>query len=184
MALLDGLLKRRAFRAALAQSRGRLYRTAYAWCHDPHLAEDLVQQALCKALQSQEQLKDVAATEAWLLRIMSNCLTDHRRSRREVLTDDDIEIVDPRTPEHDAREQEIVRRVRNAVAALPLEQRQVVTLVDLEGFAYAKVAEVLEIPVGTVMSRLCRGRRALREKLIRGRTADGREGPVALRRVK
>ena len=184
MALLDGLLKRRAFRAALAQSRERLYRTAYAWCHDPHLAEDLVQQALCKALQSQEQLKDIAAVEAWLFRILSNCLTDYRRSRREVLTGEDIEVVDPRTPEHEAREQEIVQRVRTAVAALPVEQRQVVTLVDLEGFTYASVAEILDIPVGTVMSRLCRGRRVLREKLIKGRVGAGREGPVPLRRIK
>lgn len=184
MSLLDGLLSRRHFRSELAQSRDRLYRTAYAWCHDPDLAEDLVQQTLCKALQSQSQLKDKAALNAWLFRIMSNCLTDHRRRRREVLTGEDIEVADLRTPEHAAREQEIVLRVRNAVAALPLEQRQVVTLVDLEGFAYAAVAEILSIPVGTVMSRLCRGRRALRDKLIEGRNPAGRDVPVTLRRIK
>ena len=55
--------------------------------------------------------------------------------------------------------------VRQAVQDLPVPQRQVVTLVDLEGFTYASVADILEIPVGTVMSRLCRGRRALRELL-------------------
>jgi RNA polymerase sigma-70 factor (ECF subfamily) len=77
-----------------------------------------------------------------------------------------------------------VLRVRTAVAALPLEQRQVVTLVDLEGFAYAAVAEILSIPVGTVMSRLCRGRRALRDKLIEGRNPAGRDVPVTLRRIK
>jgi len=184
MALLDGVLKRRAFRTALSQSRDRLYRTAYAWCHQPDLADDLVQQTLCKALQSQGQLKDVEATEAWLFRIMANCLTDYRRSRREILTGEEIEIVDSRTPEHEAYEQEIVRRVRSAVAKLPLEQRQVVSLVDLEGFTYATVAEILDIPVGTVMSRLCRGRRALREKLIAGRSTAAREEPAQIRRIK
>ena len=57
------------------------------------------------------------------------------------------------------------KAVRQAVRKLPLPQCQVITLVDLEGFTYASVAEILEIPVGTVMSRLCRGRRALKEFL-------------------
>jgi len=184
MALFDGLIRRRGFRTALTQSRDRLYRMAYAWCHDPDLADDLVQQTMCKALQSQSQLKDHASMDAWLFRIMSNCLTDHRRRRREVLTGEDLEIVDSRTPEAGAREMEIVERVRSAVASLPLEQRQVVTLVDLEGCAYAAVADILAIPVGTVMSRLCRGRRALREKLIEGRMPANREGLAPLRRVK
>ena len=55
--------------------------------------------------------------------------------------------------------------MRRAVAQLPLGQRQVVTLVDLEGCGYAEVGEILEIPIGTVMSRLCRARQALREWL-------------------
>ena len=160
-----GISRRRAFRKLVGNSRDRLYRMAYAWTHDPHLADDLVQQALCKALSNQRQLKDPSAAEAWLFRILSNCLKDYYRARREVLTDEELVIVDNRTPERETEEQLLVGKVRHAVARLPLPQRQVITLVDLEGFTYASVAEILEIPVGTVMSRLCRGRRALREFL-------------------
>jgi RNA polymerase sigma-70 factor (ECF subfamily) len=65
-----------------------------------------------------------------------------------------------------------------------MAQRQVVTLVDLEGFAYAAVAEILEIPVGTVMSRLCRGRRALKDHLIDVGTAEEPRRSAPLKRVK
>jgi len=173
-----GINQRRTFRKLIGNSRDRLYRMAYAWTHNPHLADDLVQQTVLKALNNQRQLKNMAAAEAWLFRILSNCLKDHHRAKREVLSPETIEIRDNRTPERETSEQQLVDSVRKAVQALPLAQCQVVTLVDLEGFTYASVAEILEIPVGTVMSRLCRGRRALRELLtevrpqIEGRRAS------------
>ena len=162
---LFGISQRRTLRKLVGNSRDRLYRMAYAWTHNPHLADDLVQQAMLKALNNQRQLKNMAAAEAWLFRILSNCLKDHHRAKREVLSSDEIELRDERTPDREANEQQLVDTVRHAVQSLPLPQRQVVTLVDLEGFTYASVADILEIPVGTVMSRLCRGRRALRELL-------------------
>ncbi|MGA8049993.1 MAG: sigma factor-like helix-turn-helix DNA-binding protein, partial [Burkholderiales bacterium] len=61
---------------------------------------------------------------------------------------------------------QLAQRVRAEIERLPLGQRQVVTLVDLEGFSYAEVGQILEVPVGTVMSRLCRAREALRGRLI------------------
>jgi RNA polymerase sigma-70 factor (ECF subfamily) len=70
--------------------------------------------------------------------------------------------------------------VRQSIARLPLAQRQVVILIDLEGCSYAAVGEALEIPIGTVMSRLCRARAALRERLLG--TLDARE--TRLRSVK
>lgn len=175
----------RELKRLIANSRDRLYRMAYAWTHDPHLADDLVQQAICKALGKYKQLKDLAAAEAWLFRILANCLTDHRRAKREVLTDAEVVSIEEWTPERQAHEQQLVARVRRAVAKLPLAQCQVVTLVDLEGFAYATVADILEIPVGTVMSRLCRGRRALCEFLtdVRPRAA-ATPAPVSMKRVK
>jgi RNA polymerase sigma-70 factor (ECF subfamily) len=161
-----GLSQRRAFKKLLGNSRDRLYRMAYAWTHDPQLADDLVQQSICKAISNQKQLKDIGSAEAWLFRILSNCLKDYYRARREVLSDEELLVIDTRTPEQEAAELQLVSKVRQAVRKLPTAQCQVVTLVDLEGFTYATVAEILEIPVGTVMSRLCRGRRALRESLI------------------
>jgi len=182
--IFSGINQRRAFKKLLGNSRERLYRMAYAWTHNPHLADDLVQQTLCKALTNQKQLKDMGAAEAWLFRILANCLKDHYRAKREVLSAEELVIVDNRTPEHESEEQQLVQKVRQAVRNLPLAQCQVITLVDLEGFTYATVAETLELPVGTVMSRLCRGRRALREHLIDVRPQAKTERAVILKRVK
>jgi RNA polymerase sigma-70 factor (ECF subfamily) len=179
-----GLSQRRAFKKLLANSRDRLYRMAYAWTHDPQLADDLVQQSICKAISNQKQLKDIGAAEAWLFRIMSNCLKDHYRARREVLSSEELVIVDTRTPEQGAEELQLVIKVRQAVRKLPTTQCQVITLVDLEGFTYATVAEILEIPVGTVMSRLCRGRRALKESLVNIRPRQQFEEAASLKRIK
>lgn len=179
-----GISQRRTFRKLVGNSRDRLYRMAYAWTHDPHLADDLVQQTMLKALNNQRQLRDMAAAEAWLFRILSNCLKDHHRAKREILSPEALEIRDDNTPERETGEQQLVDTVRHAVACLPEAQRQVVTLVDLEGFTYASVAEILEIPVGTVMSRLCRGRRALRELLTQVRPRSERRGSAKLTRIK
>jgi RNA polymerase sigma-70 factor (ECF subfamily) len=179
-----GLSQRKAFRKLVSNSRDRLYRMAYAWTHNPNLADDLVQQTLCKALNNQKQLKDPGAAEAWLFRILSNCLKDHHRAKREVLSGDELVVVNERTPERETEEQQLVGRVRAAVRKLPVAQCQVITLVDLEGFTYASVAEILEIPVGTVMSRLCRGRRALREHLLDIRPGANTAPAAILMRVK
>ena len=179
-----GVSRRRAIKRLVVNNRQRLYRMAYAWTSDPHLADDLVQQATYKALINQKQLRDMAAAEAWLFRILANCLTDHRRAKREFLSPDELELVDKKTPEHATQEEQLVRRVRFAVQQLPFNQNQVVTLVDLEGFAYATVAQILDIPVGTVMSRLCRGRRALKEHLLEIKPGETMEPAVKLKRIK
>lgn len=184
VSMMFGISQRRAFRKLVGNSRDRLYRMAYAWTHNPHLADDLVQQTMVKALSKQRQLKDPGAAEAWLFRIMSNCLKDYYRAKREVLVDDELVVVDNNTPEHETEERQLVRTVRRAVQKLPLAQCQVITLVDLEGFTYASVSEILEIPVGTVMSRLCRGRRALREFLIDVRPQQDERRTTNLTRVK
>ncbi|MCG6933728.1 MAG: sigma-70 family RNA polymerase sigma factor, partial [Gallionella sp.] len=69
------------------------------------------------------------------------------------------------TPEDDHSKSQVVSRVRDAVSQLPTGQRQVLTLVDLEGFPYIEVARILAIPIGTVMSRLCRARQSLKTLL-------------------
>jgi RNA polymerase sigma-70 factor, ECF subfamily len=182
--IILGISQRRALRKLVENSRDRLYRMAYAWTHDPYLADDLVQQASYKALSNQRQLKDLGAAEAWLFRILSNCLKDYYRAKRDVVSSDDVVIADEVTPEHNTEKQQLVDKVRNAVRNLPLAQCQVVTLVDLEGFTYASVAEILEIPVGTVMSRLCRGRRALKQYLIDVGPAMAPRRTATLTRVK
>ena len=176
--------QRRAFKRLVVNNRQRLYRMAFAWTSDPQLADDLVQQTLLKALSNQKQLRDFAAAEGWLFRILANCLTDHRRAKREFLSGDNLELVDKATPEKWLKEEELVQKVRQAVQKLPINHRQVVTLVDLEEFSYASVAQILDIPVGTVMSRLCRGRRALREELIENKAHESLTPAVNIKRIK
>ena len=181
---LFGISQRRAFRRLVTNNRNRLYRMAYAWTSDPHLADDLVQQTLLKALNNQKQLRDFAAAEGWLFRILANCLTDYRRAKREFLSGDNLEIVNKVTPEHEFRDEQLVLKVRRAVHKLPINHRQVVTLVDLEEFSYASVAQILDIPVGTVMSRLCRGRRALRKHLLEIKPQEALKSATKIKRIK
>ena len=184
MRVLAGINQKRRFKSMLAKSRGRLFRMAFSWTHDPALADDLVQQACYQALRKQKHLRDIEAADAWLFRILANCLADHHRKRRELLSDDELICVERRTPEHETRDEQLAQRVRQAVRSLPLAQCQVVSLVDLEGFAYASVAQILDIPVGTVMSRLSRGRRALREHLLDLKTREVTGSSSRMRRVK
>lgn len=168
MDLITNLFGRnREMRQALEQSRARLYRMAYAWCHSAALADDLVQEALTKAIQKSSQLRDPRARDAWLFSILTNCYRDHFRRQRDMDDIDDVELVHDTTPESENSEQQIIYKVRLAIAKLPGGQRQVVTLVDLEGFSYVEVASILDIPIGTVMSRLCRARTAMKALLLR-----------------
>jgi RNA polymerase sigma-70 factor, ECF subfamily len=161
-----------------------LYRIAYAWCHNAALADDLVQDTLSKAWLRRAQLRDEAALKAWMVAIMNHCWLDHLRKFRDF---DDVEDwqdkleSDDDTPEASCNREQIIACVRLAVARLPVGQRQVLTLVDLEEFAYAEVAEILDIPVGTVMSRLSRARTSLKRLLD---TAAQPAVQTHLRRVK
>lgn len=183
MNVLQRLCKSQEFRGRLERSRDRLYRVAYSWCHNPDLAEDLVQETLSKALVRADQLRDPDALVSWLLRIMTNEFRDHLRRQRPMSDVDDIVLEEPSTLDSEHERGEVVSTVRGAVQKLPFAQRQVLTLVDLEGLSYKEVAEVLEIPIGTVMSRLCRGRHALRELLHEYRAA-GQKARTPIRRVK
>ncbi len=172
-------------RPGIEALRPVLYRIAYAWCHDVALADDLVQETLSKAWARRSQLREEAALKAWLVSIMNHCWLDHLRSRR------DFEDVDDwrdqlesgaDTPEVCCNREQVIACVRAAVARLPLGQRQVLTLVDLEEFGYAEVAAILNIPVGTVMSRLSRARASLRTLL--DAAAQRPDAQPLLRRVK
>jgi RNA polymerase sigma-70 factor (ECF subfamily) len=159
------ITNKRYIREGLEKHRELLFRLAYSWCHNPALADDLVQDAMVKALKNARQLKDAAAIKGWLSKILANCWYDHLRRSREMVDLDNLpyEETSPEGDEHE--KQDIVSRVRAMIATLPVGQRQVITLVDLAGFSYVEIAEILEVPVGTVMSRISRARSVLREKL-------------------
>lgn len=177
--------------AQIRQQRARLLRVAYAWCHDRALAEDLVHDTLARAMARCHQVRDRDQVEPWLFAILTNCWRDHLRRLRPQEDIEALEEILPDlgdTPERLSERSQVVDRVRVAVARLPLGQRQVLTLVDLEAFSYAEVGAILNIPVGTVMSRLCRARQALRKWLIEfedpAATASGRGPERRMRSVK
>ncbi len=182
MELLNILCRGHEFRARLETNRRRLYRMAYAWCHDAHLADDLVQEAIINALKHGSKLRNFEAMDSWLFSILANCWKSHLRSRKINEEFDEENFQTELDPEQITARDQTVMRVQQAIAKLPVGQRQAVTLVDLEGFSYAEVAEILEIPIGTVMSRLCRARQALKELLTANMCAV--EKPARLVRVK
>lgn len=151
----------------LTEHRAKLHRMALAWCGDHALADDLVQDTLARALEKQDQLRDEERLGAWLYKILHNCWMEYLRTRKPELDIDNIELTCTDCPERKFAENQLVEQVQAAVASLPLGQRQVMTLIDLEGCGYEQVALILDIPVGTVMSRLSRAREAIK-KLLQG----------------
>jgi RNA polymerase sigma-70 factor (ECF subfamily) len=149
----------------LEKRRDLLYQIAYSWCHNPALADDLVQEAMVKALRKANQLKNTDAVKGWLSKILANCWYDHLRQSREMVDIDNIPYEDYAYETDTNDRQDIIDRVRAMIAQLPVGQRQVITLVDLAGFSYAEISEILGIPIGTVMSRICRARNSLKKAL-------------------
>lgn len=179
--------RNQAFRQRLEGNRERLYRIAYSWCHEPALADDLVQETMEKALKKSNQLRELEALDTWLFSILNNAWRDHFRRSRDTVDVDDIPFVSDSSPEDEGHTHQVVTEVRGAIATLPMGQRQVLTLVDLEGCSYIEVANILGVPVGTVMSRLCRARRALKDRLLETdlmRDAETDETPTRIRRIK
>lgn len=169
MSILEFIGRPAHFEANLKENRRRLYRLAYSWCHSKALADDLVQEAMSKALAKPRQLREPGLFLAWLFSILANCWRDHLRRHKpteDVDTAEGDALMMHETPEDSAHQSQVVAKVRRAVAELPAGQREVLTLVDLEECSYAEVAAILDIPVGTVMSRLSRARAALKEKLV------------------
>jgi len=176
--LLSRLGRNRRLKNAICEQRERLYRLAWSWCHDQHLADDLVQETLARGLAKIDTLREESRLQVWLTRIMANLFRDQFRKQREE-TGTDIEPVEnEETPERAADRSQLVQRTRAAIAALNDDQRQIVTLVDIAGFSYADTARILDVPVGTVMSRLSRARGKLREHLERSPVTQAKVVPL------
>ena len=161
---LQKLGRNRRLRQEACAQRERLYRLAWSWCHDQHLAEDLVQETLAKGLSNLDRLRDETRLVVWLTRIMANLYRDQFRRKREE-TGHELEPISEETPEQAADRSLLVQLTREAIASLNEDHRQIITLVDLSGFSYTDTAQILDVPIGTVMSRLSRARKRLREEL-------------------
>lgn len=149
-----------------------LYRTALRLTGRPQDAEDLVQETYLRAWRSLHTYRPGTNPKAWLFRILHNAHIDrYRASTRTVQTVDEMEGQDPafvvqETPESVVLSGVMDAEVRQALMALPEVFRSCLILADLEGFSYQEIADILGIPRGTVMSRLFRGRRAMRRALM------------------
>lgn len=152
-------------RGALQSRWTRLYRVAYSWCQDHHLAGDLAQETMARALRSRERMPSEQALDVWLFQIMRNCWRDQLRRQKPTLDADALPLTSDSDPERAHYGSQISERVQAAVAQLSEDHRQVFTLVVIDGLGYEQVAQALEVPVGTVMSRLWRARQRLQEQL-------------------
>jgi RNA polymerase sigma-70 factor, ECF subfamily len=149
-----------------------LRRYALVLVGDPHEADDLVQEALARVLSHMRAWRPVRDLRAYLFTTMHNVFIDTTRKRHK--RSDHVPIEDVlgtlSSPATQPRRLEF-RDLLQGLAALPEQQREVVLLVGLEGMSYVEAARILDVPIGTVMSRLSRGREALRQLMTHGAVA-------------
>ena len=171
---------RARFEALVGEHLDGLYRVALRLSRNPTAAEDLVQEAMLRAWRSFHTFREGTNIRAWLYRILMNAHVDrYRKAARtpEVLEDqigdeylyagarDGAALSQEGNPEVEVLDRIMDEEVRESLDALPLPFRAAVMLVDVEGFSYKEAAEILGVPIGTVMSRLSRARHALKRRL-------------------
>ncbi len=160
--------------------REQLYKSALRMTRSVEDAEDLIQETYLKAYKYYARFSEGTNFKAWLFKIMKNTFINSYRKKKlqppKVDFDDvqegleetllDKAHASPSDPENWLMTTEMDHEVREAMLGLPHDYKMVVLLADIEGFAYREIADILAVPVGTVMSRLYRGRRMLEKALL------------------
>ena len=158
----------------------QLFKTAVRLTRSSEDAEDLVQETYMKAYRHYASFRPGTNLKAWLFKILKNTFINEYRRRKQVPPQVDFADFEEtfesvfsvsagrraHTPEEELLETSLDSEVRRALADLPHNYKVVVLLADIEGYAYKEIADILAIPVGTVMSRLYRGRRLLERSLL------------------
>jgi RNA polymerase sigma-70 factor (ECF subfamily) len=160
---------------------GALYAAALRMTRNPADAEDLVQETFLKAYRAFGTFEEGTNLRAWLYRILTNTFINQYRAKQRRPDERDLDEVEDlylyrrlgsldqalsgRSAEDELMAMFTDDEVKQAMEDLPEQFRMAVYLADVEGFAYKEIAEILDIPIGTVMSRLHRGRKAMQKKL-------------------
>jgi RNA polymerase sigma-70 factor (ECF subfamily) len=157
---------REAFGDLVYRYRQGTVNVVYRMCGDAHLAEDAAQDAFVRAWEALPRYRHRGTFKAWLYRIALNCARDALRRRRPMADVDELPLrSNVPGPERQMLQQERARRVQEAVLGLPEASRAALVLREYEGLSYKEIAQALDIPMGTVMSRLHYARSRLREML-------------------
>ena len=157
-----------------------LYATALRYTKNEKDAEDLVQETFLKAFTNFHRYEKGTNCRAWLFTILTNTFINRfrrKKKEREILNADDLRPIEQnffnrekaefyQNPEKGALFKTFSQDIKDALAELPVEFRTVVMLADLNDFSYKEIAHILDVPVGTVMSRLFRGRKMMRRFLV------------------
>jgi len=157
---------------------GSLYNFANWLVHNSSDAEDLVQETYLKALRSFASFQYGTNFRAWISQILRNTFLSSCSRLERRMTDAMVEegdgpelAVDTETPETILMNRSSFELVQRAIDDLPAHYRETLLLCEVEEMSYQEIGEILSIPIGTVMSRLARGRKAVRESLLRGASA-------------
>jgi RNA polymerase sigma-70 factor (ECF subfamily) len=159
-----------------------LYSAALRMTRNPADAEDLVQETYLKAYRAYGSFKEGTNLKAWLYKILTNTFINRYRARKRRPEESDLDDVEDlylfrrlggleastvgRSAEDQVMDLFTDAEVKEALESLPEQFRMAVLLADVEGFSYQEIADITEVPIGTVMSRLHRGRRALQKALL------------------
>ena len=177
-----------SFREQILPHLDGAYNLARYLTRDPVLSEDVVQEAVLRAFRAFEQFRG-ASPRAWLFAIVRNCcrtaqagaggavaLVIHESALSEEAAAQVGRQADPSpSPEEEVFRKAEVGRVRSAIEAIPEPFREAIVLRELEDLSYAEIAQVTGVPIGTVMSRLARGRSMLAKELLPARKAEADE---------
>ena len=143
----------------------RIYNAAFRITGNREDAWDAAQDAFIRGYQGLRSFRGEAGFGTWLHRIAVNAALDIVRRRPRAPQELDPMLAAPDDPAGDVLRRDVQRRVHRAIAALPPDQRTAVVLRDIQGFSYEEIARVMQVPVGTVRSRLARAREGLRVRL-------------------